>query len=150
MVTKIRAVSPADRAPWQVLWDGYLVFYEAELVADVTDSVFSRITLGDGLFGAIAWGDAGEALGLVHWLYHPSTWSTSATCYLADLYVNPEVRGRGVGRDLIAHVRGAAEQEGAHNVYWHTHESNVVARALYDQLAQRTGHIEYEITRLRA
>jgi len=146
-VTSIRPFSPADRAAWQDLWDAYLVFYETELPDDVTDDVFSRLTSGDGLYGAIAWSEFGAPLGLAHWIFHPSTWSTANTCYLADLYVHPEARGQGVGRDLIAHVCRAAEIAGAHNVYWHTHESNASARVLYDRVAQRTGHIEYEITR---
>ena len=32
---------------------------------------------------------------------------------------------------------------GAGRVYWLTHESNDVARALYDKVAERSGFIQY-------
>jgi ribosomal protein S18 acetylase RimI-like enzyme len=144
-VTEIRPLSPGDRAAWQPLWDAYLVFYESELPADVTDDVFERLASGEGLHGAIAWSEDGEALGLVHWLFHPSTWSRNDYCYLEDLYVAPAARGLGVGRELIAHVQGAAKAEGASKVYWLTHDSNTGAQALYDRVADRTGFIHYQI-----
>jgi GNAT superfamily N-acetyltransferase len=89
-------------------------------------------------------GDNGEPLGLVHWLFHPSTWSTSDYCYLEDLFVSPDARGLGIGRALIEHVDQAAKQAGATKVYWLTHESNTTAQAVYDRIPTRTGFIHYE------
>jgi len=143
-VIEIRAVTTADRAAWQPLWDAYLVFYESELATNVTDDVFARIVAGGSLCGAIAWGDDGTALGLVQWLFHPSTWSTMTYCYLEDLYVSPMARGVGVGRALIDHVTAAAAAGGASKVYWLTHETNAAAQTLYDKVAKRTGFIHYE------
>ena len=144
-MTQIRPLSPADRDAWRPLWDAYLVFYESELPAEVTDDVFERLASGDGLHGAIAWSDTEQPLGIAHWLFHPSTWSRTAYCYLEDLYVAPAARGLGIGGDLIAHVRDAARAEGASKVYWLTHESNTGAQALYDRVADRTGFIHYQV-----
>jgi hypothetical protein len=36
-----------------------------------------------------------------------------------------------------------ARAAGASRVYWLTHESNAVARSLYDTLADRPGFIQY-------
>ncbi|WP_270410885.1 GNAT family N-acetyltransferase [Microbacterium maritypicum] len=55
------------------------------------------------------------------------------------------VRGGGVGRALIAHVRAWAEQHGSAKLYWLTAESNTTARGLYDRVASRSGMIHYEI-----
>ena len=140
----IRTTSASDRDVWQPLWDAYLVFYESELPPHVTDDVFARIVAGKDLHGAIAWSEAGEALGLVHWLFHAATWSTSAYCYLEDLYVSPAARGLGVGRALIEHVTTAAKVAGASKVYWLTHETNIQAQSLYDTLADRTGFVHYQ------
>jgi len=142
-VTQIRAIATGDREAWQPLWDAYLMFYESELAPEVTDDVFSRIVSGDGLYGAIAWANDGSTLGFVHWLFHASTWSTTAYCYLEDLYVSPTARGMGVGRALIDHVTAAADAAGASRVYWLTHETNTAAQTLYDKVAQRTGFIHY-------
>lgn len=141
----IRPITPHDRAAWQPLWDAYLVFYESELPPDVTDDVFSRIASGGDLNGAIAWGDGGEALGLVHWLFHPSTWSTTNYCYLEDLFVAPAARGLGLGEALIEHVKAAATDAGASKLYWLTHDTNTTAQSLYNRVATRTGFIHYEV-----
>ena len=45
-------------------------------------------------------------------------------CYLQDLYADPEVRGRGVGRALIEAIYAAADAEGAQGVYWLTQDFN--------------------------
>jgi GNAT superfamily N-acetyltransferase len=44
---------------------------------------------------------------------------------------------------LIAAVEERARRAGASRVYWLTQESNAVARALYDKLAERSGFIQY-------
>jgi len=107
--------------------------------------VFARLVAADGLNGAIARDDSRRAVGFVHWLFHPSTWSMSGYCYLEDLFVAPAVRGGGVGAALIAHVADAARDAGAEKVYWLTEESNETARRLYDRVAERTGFIHYEL-----
>ena len=143
-MTTIAAITPADRADWLRLWAGYLLFYEEALPQEVTDDVFTRLTADDGLHGAIARDDDGAAIGLVHWLLHPSTWSTTPYCYLEDLFVAPDTRGAGVGRALIAHVREQAAAVGAAKVYWLTRQDNATARGLYDRVARSTGFVHYE------
>jgi len=142
----INPLRPDDRADWLPLWDRYLTFYETELDDATTDATFARLTTaGANLHGAIARDDQGTAIGLVHWLTHPATWTTSDYCYLEDLFVSADARGTGAGRALVEHVRGWAATHGSTKVYWHTAETNATARALYDQVAKRTGFIHYEI-----
>ncbi len=145
-MTTIAAITPADRDEWLRLWAGYLLFYEEALPQEVTDDVFARLTAGDGLHGAIARDDDGAAIGLVHWLLHPSTWSTTPYCYLEDLFVAPDTRGAGVGRALIAHVRDQAAVVDASKVYWLTQQDNSTARSLYDRVARSTGFVHYEVS----
>jgi ribosomal protein S18 acetylase RimI-like enzyme len=67
-------------------------------------------------------------------------WSGQA-CYLQDLFVDADVRGRGAARALIEGVAGAARQRGADRLYWTPQEDNVRARALYDKVARFNGFI---------
>ena len=53
------------------------------------------------------------------------------------------MRGTGCGRMLIEAVAEAARAAGANSPYWLTHETNTVARRLYDRLAQNQGFIQY-------
>lgn len=145
MVT-IAPVTPDDRAEWLALWGGYLFFYETTLDEATTAATFERLVdEGSGLHGAIARDGQGRAVGIVHWLTHLATWTTTDYCYLEDLFVAPDVRGGGVGRALVQHVRTWAERHGSEKVYWLTAKSNAAARVLYDRVASRTGMIHYQV-----
>ena len=64
-------------------------------------------------------------------------------CYLQDLYADPELRGRGIGRALIEAVYAAADAQGCPSVYWLTQEFNTTARQLYDRIGVETPFIKY-------
>lgn len=141
----IRPVTAQDRAAWQRLWSAYLEFYETTASPEVYETSFNRLlTGGDGAFkGALAMlGD--QPVGLVHYVYHPHMWRIEPVCYLQDLYADPEVRGKGVGRALIQHVYDAADADGAPTVYWLTQDFNATARRLYDRIGQATPFMKYQ------
>jgi ribosomal protein S18 acetylase RimI-like enzyme len=143
-VTRISALTAEDVGGWRPLWDAYLAFYREQLPDAVTADVFARLVAGDGMHGAIAWSEGGDAVGLVHWLFHPSTWSRTSYCYLEDLYVSPAARGAGIGAALISHANAAARAAGADKLYWLTSTENAAAQRLYDRIADRTGFIHFE------
>ena len=143
---QIRPIAASDRDDWLPLWLGYLEFYESRLSDDQTALTFDRLVdAGHPIHGAIARDAAGSAIGLVHWLTHPATWSRGEYCYLEDLFVSPDARGSGVGRALIETVSAWARERGCAKVYWLTAETNATARALYDRIATHTGFVHYEI-----
>jgi len=86
----------------------------------------------------------GKLVGITHFFVHQNT-SGPDVCYLQDLFTAEDARGRGVARALIAAVTDWAKACGCGRVYWHTQETNVTARALYDRLAQHNGFIRYQI-----
>jgi GNAT superfamily N-acetyltransferase len=132
----------SDRARWGELWSEYLTFYGVSLPADVTESTWQRIH-GGRVHGLGAGNAEGKLFGIVHFLFHEDTWSTVPACYLQDLYVDPTMRGTGCGRRLIDAVADAARAAGANSPYWLTHQSNSLARQLYDRLGQNQGFIHY-------
>ena len=141
----IRPIGPDDAAEWRRLWRAYLAFYETELPDSVYDSTFSRIVSGRaGEFrGVLALLD-GKPVGLAHYLFHRTCWSVADTCYLQDLFADPDVRGQGIGRALIEAVYAAADAGGAASVYWLTQEFNTSARRLYDRIGVKTPFIKYK------
>lgn len=145
MNLELRPPAHADRAAWDRLWQGYQRFYKVEIAEAVSDLTWARLhDPAEPMHAAIAWQGA-RAVGLVHWILHRSTWTAGPYCYLQDLFVEPDVRGGGVGRKLIAHVRGEAEAADASRLYWLTHETNADAMALYDQVAERSGFVQYRV-----
>jgi GNAT superfamily N-acetyltransferase len=140
MITRL---TEADRPRWTELWTGYLAFYETMLPPEVFDATWARLMAGGPIHGFLFRRD-GEAIGLVHYLFHAHAWSAQPACYLQDLFVDPAVRGAGAGRALIEAVAGAAREHGATRLYWLTQDHNETARQLYDRLAKHTGFIRYE------
>lgn len=140
----IRPLEARDRAAWDEMWAGYLVFYKADLAHGISDDTFARLLSG-ALIGLVAV-DGGDApLGFAHALLHAGTWSPKPLCYLEDLYVREEARGRGVGRALIEALAARGRREGWLRLYWQTARDNAAAQALYDKLAERTNWLRYDL-----
>lgn len=141
----IRPLRQEDQAEWRRLWTAYLAFYETTVAEDVYRSTWARL-FDDGHFeprGLMAEID-GKAVGLVHYIFHRTCWAEGDNCYLQDLYADPHMRGKGVGRALIEAVYAKADEAGAANVYWMTQHFNDTARLLYDRVAKQTPFIKYQ------
>jgi GNAT superfamily N-acetyltransferase len=139
----VRPVTHDERAAWDSLWQAYLKFYKTDLPEENSDITWIR--LHDAaepmhLLGAYV---DGKLTGIVHYLFHRSTWMPDDYCYLQDLFVADEARGLGLGRALIEAVYEKAREAGSTRVYWLTHETNATARTLYDKVAENLGFIQY-------
>jgi GNAT superfamily N-acetyltransferase len=144
MLVGIRQLDAPDREAWLPLWQGYLDFYEASVPQQVSDATWRRIVDPAGpIHGLGAFDPNGRLVGIVHYLFHPVTWSITNRCYLEDLFVRPDARGLGAGRALIEAVYAAADAAGADQVYWLTAHSNETARKLYDRVGQLTPFVKY-------
>jgi GNAT superfamily N-acetyltransferase len=53
--------------------------------------------------------------------------------------------GTGTGRALIANVVDTAAEYGAVYVHWLKHETNARAMRLYDEVATRSGFVQYRV-----
>lgn len=138
----VSSLRPEDRASWEVLAQGYKRFYKTEASPAEYEATWQRLLRQDGVFGIGARGD-GELVGIAHYLFHTSAWAPKV-CYLQDLFVSPEARGKGAARALIEAVAGAAREAQASRCYWLTQEDNSTARVLYDKLAKFNGFVRYD------
>ena len=50
--------------------------------------------------------DAEVPVGIANWFYSYATFATARKIYLADLFVKPSQRGKGLGKALLAHLAG--------------------------------------------
>ena len=139
----VTTLHEADRPRWTELWRDYLAFYGTEVPEAVYAHTWSRIQGGAALHGLAAWHE-GRIVGITHFLFHESTWTTAPVCYLQDLFVDGAARGQGAARALIAAVADQARRAGSPRLYWLTQDHNAAARALYDKVAKHTGFIRYE------
>jgi len=142
----LRTLRESDEAAWRVMWGEYCAFYGAPVAEDVTRVLWARLLGGEGAVRGVLATDAdGAALGFAHYVLHPHTWSEKTLCYLEDLYVSPQARGRGVGHALIEHLVAAGRQSGWGRVYWHTHTDNATARRLYDRFTPADEFVRYTV-----
>jgi GNAT superfamily N-acetyltransferase len=140
---EIKAIDNSDFDIWLPLWKGYQRFYKVDVPKSVTLATWARfLDPVEPMHAALAM-VRGQAVGLVHLIYHRSTWTTGNYCYLQDLFVVDDARDSGIGRALIEHVFADARLRGASRVHWLTHESNHNAAQLYDRIADRSGFIQY-------
>jgi ribosomal protein S18 acetylase RimI-like enzyme len=77
-------------------------------------------------------GSRPEGLALLR--FRPSLWTETLDCYLEELYVAPDRRGRGLGRALMEAAMDAARDAGAAYMDLGTAETDTAARALYESL----------------
>lgn len=72
--------------------------------------------------------------GLVVLRFRAAIWSSGLECYLAELYVVPARRGRGLGRALVEVAMREARLRGADTMDIGVDEPDLVARRLYESL----------------
>ena len=141
----IRPLTAADYANWLPLWEGYQVFYQVALAAEVTATTFARfLDANEPVFAGVA-EQNDVLLGMVTCVIHRSTWSLTHYAYLEDLFVTPAARRLGIGQKLIAWVQTQARERQCSKLYWHTHQTNQQAQILYKRVAQQSGFIEYQM-----
>jgi GNAT superfamily N-acetyltransferase len=142
----VTGLRPEDRARWGELWRGYLSFYDTSLPDAIYDHTWLRLMEANAIFGFGArLGDASAPLcGITHYLFHDHAWSPKQVCYLQDLFVDSDLRGKGVGRALIDKVGEVARERDCLRLYWTTKEDNAPARLLYDRLAKFNGFVRYD------
>jgi GNAT superfamily N-acetyltransferase len=140
---EIRAVRQTDHDQWLPLWRGYQEFYNTTIDEGITATTWRRfLNPAEPVHCAVA-EDEKQLIGIVHFIFHRSCWTAGDYVYLQDLFVDPSIRGKGVGRALIEHVIARAREAGASRVWWLTHESNSQAMLLYDRIAEKSGFLQY-------
>ena len=114
---------------------------EYERLAD--QAVATDADLRESLFGpqaraevAIAYA-GGEAVGFAVWFHNYSTFLGRAGLYLEDLFVVPQWRGRGIGRQLLAYVAGVAVARGCGRMEWSVLNWNEPAIRFYRRMGAR-------------
>jgi GNAT superfamily N-acetyltransferase len=143
-------IAPVEDAEFERLLPligSYQRFYEVEDVDEERNRAFFRRFLApseDGLLiGARA---EGRLLGFACLYWHFSSTLAAETVLMNDLYVEPEARGKGVGRKLIEASREVARERGAAHLEWATAPDNHTAQRLYDSTgAKRSEWVEYEL-----
>lgn len=143
MTITIRPIAVVDKERWLDLFKQYIVFYKSSLSDEQFELNWQRINSEFNINGLVAEVD-GNVVGFAHYIFRPSTWDKNDFCYLEDLFVDPVIRRKGVGRALIKELESIALSKGSKRLYWTTAPDNETARRLYDKVAI-TDRVQYKI-----
>jgi GNAT superfamily N-acetyltransferase len=114
---------------------------EYERLADHV--VATEAGLRESLFGPQAGAEVviayagSEAVGFAVWFHSYSTFLGRAGLYLEDLFVLPQWRGRGIGRQLLAYVARVAVARGCGRMEWSVLNWNEPAIGFYRRMGAR-------------
>lgn len=117
-----------------------LAAYEREPDAVIATQAGLAAALFDdraALFGLIAehpGADGPIIAGFALWFLNFSTWIGRHGIYLEDLYVRPELRGHGYGRQLLVELARIADERGYGRLEWAVLDWNESAHRFYESL----------------
>jgi GNAT superfamily N-acetyltransferase len=85
----------------------------------LTEEQLTGVLFGESpaLFGHVATADE-EVVGIALWFLNFSTWRGTHGIYLEDLYVQPQHRGRGLGRELLRTLAAVCVERGYSRLEW--------------------------------
>jgi GNAT superfamily N-acetyltransferase len=104
---------------------------------------FDEAALGAHLFGArpmaeVVIGEVdGAPSGFALFFHNFSTFEGLPGIYLEDLYVRPAARGAGLGKALLLHLAGLAQERGCARLEWSVLDWNAPSIGFYKALGAR-------------
>lgn len=129
------ATSPGDLATAARLLVAFNAEYDepAPPAGELADHL-AALVAGGGTHVHLLAEDGGEPAGVAVLRVRTSTWTPTLEGYLAELYVAPDQRGRGLGETLLRHVLDRARERGVTYVDLTTTEADEAAVRLYERL----------------
>jgi GNAT superfamily N-acetyltransferase len=116
-----------------------LAAYEREPEAVVaTEESLLRDGFGpEPLFRATLADWNGAPAGFALWFFNYSTWLGKPGLYLEDLFVRPELRGKGIGKALLCELAAVALREGCGRFQWQVLDWNEPSIRFYEGLGAK-------------
>ena len=131
----IRAAEPRDLAPIVRLIGRLAEFEHLEHLMQATPE-----KLGPHLFGprpaaeALVVDSGEQVVGFALFFTNFSTFLAKPGLYLEDLFVEPELRGRGIGQALLTRLAELAAERGCGRFEWSVLDWNVNAIRFYERM----------------
>ena len=144
--TAIRAAAARDEAHWLAMWRDFVLTGPEPCAPGAAEAAWRCILDPANPMECLMAADERDvAIGFLVYVTHPYGWSRRPLCYLQDLYVRPDARGRGCGRALIDALCDEGRRAGWLKIYWMTQQDNVAAHRLYDAIAVRSPLVRYDL-----
>jgi GNAT superfamily N-acetyltransferase len=128
----VRSIRPDD-VPAVVGLVRELAEYERALhEVRLTEEQLTGCLFGDSpaLFGHVA-EDDGAVVGVALWFLNFSTWRGTHGIYLEDLFVQPQHRGKGLGKELLRTLAAVCVERGYSRLEWSVLDWNTPSIEFY-------------------
>lgn len=131
----IRRIEPRDVDAVVRLVHELALYEKAPEQCHLTANQLTTVLFRDNpaLFGHVAEVD-GQVVGIALWFLNFSTWDGVHGIYLEDLYVTPEHRGTGLGRQLLETLARECVANGYSRFQWSVLNWNAPSIAFYKKL----------------
>jgi GNAT superfamily N-acetyltransferase len=129
---RLRDAVPDDLAAVDRLIRGLAKYEKLEHEAQATEDQLRRALFGASprVFALLCEWD-GKPVGLCVWFYNFSTFLGRHGIYIEDIFVEPEFRGRGIGRAIFRHLAQRAVAEECGRIEWQVLDWNEPAIKFY-------------------
>ena len=133
----LRVAPPSEAEEVARLLAGFRSFYGASEPTDEEMLAVVRRLIGTTDTEYLLAGD--PAAGVAQVRYRLSAWTGADDCWIEDVFVEEEARGRGLGRRLLEGCVERARRRGCQRIQLDANERNEGALALYRSLGFESG-----------
>jgi GNAT superfamily N-acetyltransferase len=106
------------------------MFDEVEATEQLLHEAFFERKVAEAIIGEIN----GEAAGYAVFFHNFSSFSAQSGIYIEDIYVKPQLRGRGFGKALFAFIAKLALERGCSKLEWTVLDWNEPSKAFYRRI----------------
>ena len=135
---RLRPATPADVPVILGLVRDLAEYERAPQTVVATEEDFRRHGFGPtSRFSVLLAEEDGRVAGFALWFFTFSTWLGKPGLYLEDLFVRPELRGRGIGKAMMIELARIAVREGCGRFEWAVLDWNQPSIDFYRSLGAR-------------
>ena len=141
----IRPIKIEDKKDWEKLYKGYADFYKVEMNDKILNTLWNWVNDKNHEIEAIVYEVDGNIVAFAHYRRMPRPLKGQNICFLDDLFVDPDYRGKKIGEKILNELKKISKSNGWDLIRWITHKENIRAKTLYDRVAQKTSWDLYEM-----
>ncbi|QOV88310.1 GNAT family N-acetyltransferase [Humisphaera borealis] len=131
-------IAPATRADVPIIHRFVTLLAEYEKLSDqmvATEAMFADTLFGDRPYAEVLIARyRGEPAGFALFFHNYSTWLAKPGIYLEDLFVLPELRGKGIGKALLVALAKVASARDCGRMEWSVLDWNTPSIEFYESL----------------
>ena len=145
MTMSLRNIHSTDKKQWIKLYKGYADFYRVEMNEEILETVWNWLFDKNHEMEGLVYEVDKKIVGFAHYRRMPRPLKGQNICFLDDLFVDPDYRGKKIGEKILNELKKISKSNGWDLIRWITHKENIRAKTLYDRVAQKTSWDLYEM-----